>query len=301
MNSIQYQPHHVTVIGCGDIGLRTSKRWLSQGVPVDGLARSKSSAARMQTAGVTPHVADLDDPVGLDLLPTADTLLYYFAPPPKQGRLDTRIKHFLAGLENHGLPEKMVYLSTSGVYGDQQGQRITEETPVSPQVDRAYRRCDAEQQLRLFSKKHGLDLVILRVGGIYGPGRLPEKRLRARVPIIHENLAPKTNRIHADDLALICEAAGRKGRPGEIYNVSDGTASNMTEYFKLIADHLGLPHPPEIGWDEAEQALTSGMLSYLRESRRMDNGKMLRELGVTLQYPTLQHWLDSMKVYPPGD
>jgi len=293
MNPEHYQPHQVTIVGCGDIGLRTAIRWLSHAIPVHGVARSESSVAMMQAAGITPHIADLDDPGTLASLPSANSLLYYFAPPPKHGKQDTRMENFLAGLKTSGLPEKLVYLSTSGVYGDQQGRCVTEQTPPSPQVDRACRRYDAEQQLRDFSKKHELALVIMRVGGIYGPGRLPEKRLRDRVPIIHEHLAPKTNRIHADDLALVCEAAGSHGRAGEVYNVSDGTESNMTEYFKQIADHLGLPRPPEIGWDEAERTLSAGMLSYLRESRRMDNSKMLRELGVMLQYPTLQNWLDS--------
>ena len=158
-----------------------------------------------------------------------------------------------------------------------------------------HRRHDAERQLNDFAASTGLDLVVLRVGGIYGPGRLPARRLRNRIPIIHEHLAPKTNRIHADDLARVCEAAARHGRPGEIYNVSDGTDSNMTEYFRLIADHLGLPRPPEIDWLEAENSLSEGMLSYLRESRRLDNRKMLRELGVTLEYPTLQDWLATLK------
>ena len=165
-----------------------------------------------------------------------------------------------------------------------QGKRITEQTPPAPSVDRARRRYDAEQQLCRFASSHAMDLVILRVGGIYGPGRLPEKRLRDRVPIIHENLAPRTNRIHADDLARVCVAAGLKGRNGEIYNVSDGTDSNMTQYFKLIADHLGLPRPPEITMAEAEQQFSPMRLSFLRDQRRVDTKKMRDVLGVTPKY-----------------
>jgi nucleoside-diphosphate-sugar epimerase len=289
----QYAPDHVVIIGCGDIGIRTGSLWLSRGIPVHGVARSVASADRMQSAGITPHCADLDDPATLVALPVAGTLLYYFAPPPKQGVRDTRMQNFLAALKPGELPARVVYLSTSGVYGDQHGKQVTEQTPAAPQVDRAQRRFDAEQQLHQYTARKGLDLVVLRVGGIYGPGRLPEQRLRNQIPIIYEHLAPSTNRIHADDLARVCVAAGQRGRPGEIYNACDGTDSNMTEYFKLVADHLGLPRPPEIDWDEAEHTLSQGMLSYLRESRRMDNSKMLTELAVTLKYPTLQSWLAS--------
>ena len=288
------QPACVWIAGCGDIGLRTAIEFSGKNIPVHGIARSASSTEAMQQSGIIPHTADLDNADTLGGLDMHNCLLFYFAPPPRNGVRDTRMENFLASLDTDKLPARFVYLSTSGVYGDQQGKRITEQTPPAPSVDRARRRYDAEQQLCRFASSHAMDLVILRVGGIYGPGRLPEKRLRDRVPIIHENLAPRTNRIHADDLARVCVAAGLKGRNGEIYNVSDGTDSNMTQYFKLIADHLGLPRPPEIGWVEAETAISPGMLSYLRESRHMDNSKMLKELGVELRYPTLESWLASL-------
>ena len=139
-----------------------------------------------------------------------------------------------------------------------------------------------------------MQLVILRVGGIYGPGRLPVRRLKEGIPIIHEALAPKTNRIHADDLATICLAAAKHGHDNEIYNVSDGCDSNMTEYFFQVADFLGLPRPATIGWDEANRTLSQGMLSYLRESRRMDNSKLLKDLKIKLKYPTLTEGLASI-------
>lgn len=287
-------PRSVLIIGCGDIGLRTAALFTARDIEVHGAARTQDSLDAMQQQGITPHIADLDMPETLASLPVRDTLLYYFAPPARHGTEDTRMHNFLASLDEDKLPAKIVYLSTSGVYGDQQGQRITEQTTPAPAVDRARRRFDAEQQLRKFVQQKPVELVILRVGGIYGPGRLPEKRLRDRVPIIHEELAPRTNRIHADDLARTCEAAGLQGQPGEVYNISDGTDSNMTQYFKLIADHLGLPHPPEIGWEEAEHSISPGMMSYLRESRHMDNSKMLHELGVELRYPTLQSWLATL-------
>ena len=293
MNSAEFEPQSVVIVGCGDIGRRVVACW--HGVPVTGLVRSAASAMQLQQAGITSIQSNLDEPASLQDLPVANALVYYFAPPPGTGTTDPRLAHFLAAMDPANLPRRIVYISTSGVYGDRGGEMVNEDTPPNPQVDRARRRFDAEQQLRRFGHEHGVAVVILRVGGIYGPGRLPRKRLEDREPIIHEHLAPSTNRIHADDLAQICVAAARRGRADTVYNVSDGTDSNMTEYFNIVADFLRLPRPPTINWDEAERSLSAGMLSYLRESRRMDNRRMLEELGVELQYPTLETGLAAME------
>jgi len=293
MNSTEFEPQSVLIVGCGDIGRRVASLW--QDVPVTGLVRSTASNEQLQQAGITPLQVDLDEPASLQDLPLADALVYYFAPPPGTGTTDPRMAHFLAAIDPQRSPARIVYISTSGVYGDRGGEVVNEDTLPNPQVDRARRRYDAEQQLRRFGQEHGIAVVILRVGGIYGPGRLPRKRLEDRIPIIHEHLAPATNRIHADDLAQICVAAARRGRADTIYNVSDGTDSNMTEYFNIVADFLKLPRPPTIDWEEAERSLSAGMLSYLRESRRMDNRRMIEELGITLQYTTLEAALAAME------
>ena len=277
----------VFIIGYGDIGRRVATLYLSNKNPVTGLARSESSFQLMKDDNVIPAYADLDDINSLSGLSLADSLVFYFAPPPPTGTSDPRMKNFLASLDRKKLPRKIIYISTSGVYGDQAGQWVTENTPTKPGAERSFRRLDAENQLQQFRSEQAVKTVILRVGGIYGPGRLPEQRIREAVPVLKQELAPKTNRIHADDLANICVAAEKYGRDGEIYNVSDGCDSNMTEYFFQVARHLGLAQPPTIEWDEAENTLSKGMLSYLRESRRMDNSKMLKELHVRLKYPHL--------------
>ncbi|MCG6887474.1 MAG: SDR family oxidoreductase [Proteobacteria bacterium] len=292
MNPAVKDPSSVFIVGCGDIGQRVARLWQQRGVPVTGLARQTSALAE---AGITPCQANLDEPASLQVLPVRDALVYYFAPPPSRGRTDTRMRHFLDALKPDCLPARIVAISTSGVYGDQQGNLVDETTPTRPQADRAHRRLDAEVQLREFGRQHNVAVIILRVGGIYGPGRLPIERLRQQVPMVHEHLAPLTNRIHAEDLAAVCLAAGRRGQADAIYNVSDGCHSNMTEYFNTVADFLGLPRPPAIDWEQAEQTLTPGMLSYLRESRRMDTTKMNEELGVKLRYPDLQQGLAACK------
>jgi len=284
---------HVLIIGCGDIGIRVAKIWKKATKSVFAVARSESSIDSFRQQHIHACQSDLDDAQSLRSLPSKQALLYYFAPPPAKGHVDTRIANFLSSLEKEDLPAHLLYISTSGVYGDQKGELINEDTPVNPSADRAKRRYNAEQQLRTWSKQTSVPVTILRVGGIYGPGRLPLQRLKDQIPMLHEELSPQTNRIHADDLAQVCVAAAAEKAEGEIYNVSDGTNSNMTEYFNTIADFCGLQRPPLVDWDEAEKTISQGMLSYLKESRKMDNSKMINELEIELIYPSLKEGLKS--------
>ena len=288
---------HIVIIGCGDIGLRVAKIWKNRGKSVFGVARSDDRINSLRQQHIHAISIDLDEPNSLTEINarlTKDALLYYFSPPPAKGVNDSRMEHFLKSLDPSGLPKHIIYISTSGVYGDQQGKSVNEETLANPQVDRAKRRYHAEQILLEYGVEHSsIAITILRVGGIYGPGRLPLQRLKDRTPMLHENLSPQTNRIHADDLAQVCVSAATDKAAGEIYNVSDGCDSNMTEYFNTIADFCNLPRPPLVDWEEAEETISKGMLSYLKESRRMDNSKMINDLEIELNYPTLKDGLKS--------
>lgn len=207
----------------------------------------------------------------------------------------------MAAIPADALPERVIYISTSGVYGDHQGSRVDEQTPPRPGTERARRRLAAEQSLQGWARQHRVDCVILRVGGIYGPGRLPLQRLRQGMPVLRPDLAPPTNRIHADDLAQVCQAAARAGGQCTIYNVCDSEASTMSEYFLAVAEQAGLPPPRQIDWQQAESELSPAMLSFLHESRRMDNGKLLRELDIRLDYPTLAEGLAACFAHNPHD
>jgi nucleoside-diphosphate-sugar epimerase len=188
---------------------------------------------------------------------------------------------------------RIVYISTTGVYGDCQGDWVDESRPPNPQVDRARRRYDAERQLQAWRAAGGGEVVVLRVAGIYGPDKLPLQRLRRQVPMVGEDEAPWTNRIHIDDLVTVCLAAMARGANGAVYNVSDGNPGNMRDYFDRVADLHGLPRPPLVRLAEADGQLSQGLLSYLGESRRLDNRRMREELGVRLRYPTLDEGLAS--------
>ena len=281
----------VFIIGCGDIGRRVAALCRPAGVTVAALSRSAQSAARLKALGIETRAGDLDDPASLQELPIAGTGVFYFAPPPDRDDTDPRMRAFLEVLAPSALPSRIVYISTTGVYGDCNGAWVTEDRPVNPQTARSRRRFAAETALRTFSAASGVPVVILRVPGIYGPGRLPVERLRKGLPVMREDQAPYSNRIHADDLARVCVAAAERGRPGAVYNVSDGHPTTMTDYFNRVADALGLPRPPAIDLEQARARLSPSMLSFLGESRRIDNRKMRAELAVELLYPDLDSGL----------
>jgi nucleoside-diphosphate-sugar epimerase len=282
--------NRITIVGCGDIGQRVAKACLSRGDAVTGWVRSDASVMALRERRIPALKVDLDQPV-LELPSTVGDLLYYFAPPSAEGRQDTRVARLIQQLDQAGQPRRVVYLSTTGVYGDCAGEWVDESRPPAPVAERAYRRLDAENRWRAWSRQSGGELVILRVAGIYGPGKLPRARLESGRPMVAEAESPITNHIHTFDLVEICLAAMARGTPGEVYNVCDGHPDSMTGYFYAVADFLGLPRPPVISLQEAQRQLTPGMLSYLGESRRLSNRKLIEELGVTLRYPTLAEGL----------
>jgi nucleoside-diphosphate-sugar epimerase len=283
----------VFIVGCGDVGVRLARLWAAEGAAVSAVARSGASAARLSASGIVPVRGDLDDPASLRSVRVRGSLLYYLAPPPATGVRDPRVRAFLAAVAPGEDPAKAIYISTTAVYGDSRGEWVTEGNPAAPSTDRGKRRLDAEEAFLSWGRERSVPVVILRVAGIYGPGRLPIEAVRSGRPIPRESEAPFTNRIHADDLARVCFAAARNGQSGAVYNVGDGVPGTIPQYYRAVADLLGLPRPPEIPMDEARKVLGPGMLSYLSESRRIDVRRMREELGVTLLYPDLAAGLPS--------
>lgn len=226
------------------------------------------------------QIFDLDDPSDWPNI-NGEVVLSY--PPPALGREDNRTRALIPHLQDI---ERLVYISTSGVYGDCAGEWVDESQPPKPITPRAQRRLDAEQQLQAWAQRAGAHLVILRVPGIYGPGRLPIQRLQAGKPVLDPAQSPWSNRIHADDLAGVLELALERGEG--IYNVADGQPEKMSDYFLRCAKHLGLDAPPLISWAQAEKEFTPALMSFYRESRRLSIDKLRAELGFIPQYPNLE-------------
>lgn len=275
------------IVGCGDVGLRVVRalggRWR-----VYALTHSQARHAELRAAGVIPVSGDLDRPETLERLAGLAQDVVHLAPPPGSGARDTRTANLTRALTKGGsLPQRLVYISTSGVYGDCGGDVVDETRRTSPASDRARRRVDAERQLRTWGAETGVPVSILRVPGIYAAERLPLARLKAGTPALAGEYDPYTNHIHADDLARVVLAALARGRAGRAYNASDDSWMKMGDYFDLVADHFGLPHPPRVSWEKAKQEIPENMLSFMRESRRLANHRLKKELRVRLRYPSV--------------
>lgn len=273
----------ISIIGCGDIGLRVAQRLQRQGAEPTGVVRTAQSAERLRAAGVEALCLDLDR----EAPPAAESVLW-FAPPPRDGDTDARVARLVAA---RPAVERLVYLSTSGVYGDCGGAWIDESAALRPRTSRAQRRLDAEQRLQAWAAQSGVSLSIMRVPGIYGPGRLPEARLREGTPVLLPEEAPYTNRIHAEDLASAALAVLERGRSGAAYNIADGRPTTMTDYFCRCARLLGLPDPPAMPASEARQHLSAAMWSFMEESKRLRVDRLRDELGFVWRYPDLDRGL----------
>jgi nucleoside-diphosphate-sugar epimerase len=238
----------------------------------------------LRAAGVVPIVGNLDDRRSLRRLRAFGARVIHLAPPPETGRTDPRSAHLLAALRARG---RLVYISTSGVYGDRGGAWLDETARPQPANDRAVRRLDAERRVRAVGAR------VLRVPGIYAHDRLPLARLRAGLPALAPADDVHTNHIHADDLARIALAALTRGKPARVYHAVDDSQLKMGEYFDLVADAHGLPRPPRLPREQLRAAVSPTMYSFMAESRRLANTRLKRELNIRLQWATVQSLLDA--------
>lgn len=275
------------IVGCGDLGLRMVPL-LRGRYRLYALNRSPERHALLRARGITPLTGDLDDPDSLARLAGLPHDVLHFAPPPSGGERDARTANLIRALRKaRSIPQRLVYISTSGVYGDCGGGVVEEHAPLRPQTDRARRRVDAERQLRAWGRASGVAVVILRVPGIYAADRLPLARLRAGTPALADAEDAYSNHIHAEDLARIVLAAAARGRSQRAYNACDGDWLKMGQYFDLVAERFGLQRPPRVSRQEAERQLPETLLTFLRESRRLDNQRLRRELRLRLRYPSV--------------
>ncbi|MBE3026244.1 SDR family oxidoreductase [Janthinobacterium sp. GW458P] len=278
------------ILGCGDVGMRLLPL-LRARFRVFAVTSQPARCAQLRAAGAVPIVANLDDRASLRRLAGLAPYVVHLAPPQSSGLLDRRTRNLAAILPEHA---RLVYVSTSGVYGDCGGATVAETRPVAPANARAKRRVDAEQVLRGWNARRQGRLAILRVPGIYADDRLPLKRLREGTPALAASDDVYTNHIHADDLARIIERALWRARPGRVYHASDDSELKMAEYFDAVADTFKLPRPPRLPRAQLQTVVTPMLLSFMSESRRMDNARIRRELGVRLRYPRVADALQAM-------
>jgi nucleoside-diphosphate-sugar epimerase len=260
---------------------------------VFALTSQPERRAELRAAGAIPVVADLDRPQTLARLRGLAPYVVHLAPPPPEGSMDCRTRNVTAILPEGA---HVVYVSTSGVYGDCGGALVDETRPVAPRNARARRRVDAEQVLRTWARRARGQLAILRVPGIYAPDRLPLKRLEQGTPALRPEDDVYTSHIHAEDLAQIIALALFRALPGRVYHAVDDTRMKMGEYFDAVADGFGLPRVPRLPRAELQAAVSPVALSFMSESRRLDNARIKRELGVRLRWPRVEQALAAMRL-----
>jgi nucleoside-diphosphate-sugar epimerase len=281
------------VLGCGDIGMRLLPL-LREHFRVFAVTSQPERCAELRAAGAVPIVANLDRRDTLARLAGLAHNTVHLVPPQPEGLQDRRTRNVTAILPEGA---RLVYVSTSGVYGDCSGALVDETRTVAPRNPRARRRVDAEQVLRRWARRSGGRLAILRVPGIYAAGRLPLKRLQQGTPALLEADDVHTNHIHADDLAAIIVAALSRGLPNRIYHAVDDSEMKMAAYFDAVADTFGLARPPRLPREELRQVVSPMLLSFMSESRRLANTRIKRELGVRLRYPRVA---DALAGLGPG-
>lgn len=288
------------IIGCGDVAQRALPL-LSRRYRIYALVRSAARAAELRALGlgIVPVAGDLDQPRSLQSLAGLAHDLLHFAPPPAHGVRDTRTAHLTAALarvrqrerQRHrgaaSLPQHIVYISTTGVYGDHDGGMVTETARVQPATDRARRRVDAETQLRAWGRRNRVRVTLLRAPGIYAAERLPLDRLKSGTPAIRADEDSYSNHIHADDLARLAVMALTRAAPLRAYNAVDDSALKMGDWFDLVADRHGLPRPPRVTREAARGLVSPALWSFMAESRRITNARVKREWGFRLRYPTV--------------
>ena len=293
----------VMIVGCGDIGRRVISRLIESNHSRSNIlacVRTEASSIKHQDSGFATMLLDLDEPIdflGSEIARGVNgAKLIYLVPPSRQAKQtaiqDGRSANLINAMSRQGArPGSVVLLSTTAVYGDHQGGWVNEETPVNPQTDRGRRRLDLERRWATWCAEKKINLTVLRVAGIYAKSRIPRVRLERGTPVVFTKECGFTNRIHADDLAHAIVAALGTDSAFDIINVTDGTPGTISEFLGEAAAQINLPPLPQISLAQAKQELSSGMLSYLLESRKIGNEKMLKTLKMTLSHPDFRSGL----------
>ena len=296
----RFRRRRILIVGCGDVGTRVAGL-LPASVRVFALTSTPARVAGLRRQNLSALHGDLDAPATLKRLAGLAHRVLHLAPPantPAESHTDRRTRSLLHALALRGKPDTLVYGSTTGVYGDCGGELVRETRTPAPGTNRAARRLDAEGRLRWFGRRTATTVHILRIPGIYAPDRergTLKARLHAGGPVLRSEDDVYTNHIHADDLARACVAALWRGLPQRVTQVNDDTRLMMGDYFDLAADIYGLPRPPRISRAEALQQLGNIQLSFMSESRRLDNRRLKTELRLALDYATVQEGLAAIQ------
>lgn len=278
------------IFGCGYLGSRVARLWSDAGEDVVAVTRSRPRAESLQATGLQAIVADVNDPVTLVDLPAVDTVL--FAVGYDRGvpaNLRRPISEVYAGGLAHvldALPdsvERIIYISSTGVYGDTAGEWVDEQSPCEPAREGG-RACLAAEEVLRQHRLAGRGIV-LRLAGIYGPDRVPRLKEMDRGEPIEVSADGMLNLIHVDDAARVVLAAEARAQPPRTYCVSDGHPVLRRDWFCELAHLSNLPEPRFV------QPAPSAKAGRASASKRIRNDRMLAELSPALAYPSYREGL----------
>lgn len=287
------------IVGCGYLGARVARRWLDAGDEVHVLARTSDRAEERRKAGYVAHIADVLDPASLADLPAADTVLVAYGFDRGAGRSILEVyadglSHLLAALPSS--VGRLIYVSSTGVYGAQTGATVDESSPCHPLREGGRACLEAEQ--RLLAHPLGERSIRLRLAGIYGPGRVPFlEALRSGRPV-PTPADSWLNLIHVDDAATITTLVAERAPAPSLYVVSDGAPVRRRDFYQEIARRIGGPPPEFVSPDpdsaQAQRAAGGG-------DKRVDASRLFRELNPVLAFPTYREGLSDCLGAPPAD
>lgn len=277
--------------GLGFSAQTLAERLARQDWQIAGTARDPANVVQLDARGfvVTRFAGEPDNAALTKLLPGTTHLLLSIPPGPEG---DPVLAHYREQIASLSSLEWVGYLSTVGVYGNQDGNWVDESTEPRPNSARTEARVAAERAWLAFGEETGVPVHVFRLAGIYGPGRCVFDKLRDGTARRIRKDGQVFSRIHVEDIATVLEASMARPRGGAIYNVADDEPVAPGDIVAYAADMLGMKPPPEVPIEEAD--LTPMARSFYEGSRRIGNARIKSELGVSLRYPTFREGLASL-------
>lgn len=282
------------IFGCGYLGGRVARLWRQAGHEVFVVTRSSDRARTLTAEGYRPIVADVLRPETLANFPTAETVLYAIGYDRGYVGVSGASMHevYVDGLRAAlaALPPatgKFIYVGSTGVYAQSHGETVDEDSPCEPTREGG-RACLAAEAL-LAADRLGSRGIVLRMAGLYGPGRIPNAaEVRSGRPLA----VPASgclNLIHVDDAAAVVLAAEERASPPRTYLVSDGQPVERREYYARLARLLGVDSPEFVSPPTDDPAAIRASAD-----KRVNNARMVAELAVRLDYPSYREGLNAI-------
>jgi len=277
--------------GLGFSALALAKRLSAKGWQIAGTARDEDKIERLARDGyrLAQFSGGSDNEEVAELLKGTTHLLHSIPPGPAG---DPVLAQYRREIEALSSLQWIGYLSTVGVYGDQHGNWVNEDTDPKPNTARTGARVDAERAWLQLGKEIDVPTHIFRLAGIYGPGRSVFDKLKTGTARRIKKDGQVFSRIHVEDIAGVLESSIAQPRAGAIYNVADDEPAAPGEVVAYAAELMGVPAPPEIDFADAD--LSPMARSFYEGSRRIRNTRIKSELGVTLRYPTYREGLAAL-------